>query len=143
MDDFPEAVGKQFMQDHLLELSKREMSRTVAINRLQNDMFSGRPIPLARAAAAEVLQSGGTLKEAEESFVKAAGGMQAVIDSAVGTRFGGYSDKYPAIARKFEPVKDLMEGAGKEVAGKRVGVMSKKTLGGILDSLRQAIKVTS
>lgn len=30
-----------------------------------------------------------------------------------------------------------------ETAGRRAGVMSKKTLGGILDSLRQAMKVTS
>jgi len=149
-----ESVGKQFLQDHISDLSEPSAHRRREVAMAALEIAQERkpreaaliltPVRSGRAAAATVLQTGlDKIKEAEEAFIRGAGGMQAVVDAAIESRFHGYSDKYPGVARKFEPIKELMEGPAKEIAGKRVGVMSKKTLKGVLGALRAAAAVAA
>lgn len=137
LSDAPASIRGQRIMD-LLHMAQKPETQSDVINKL--GAFSPEkktPMPAAWRAVklmVEEIMSGQESVEAIDERIKA----------EIGTAFDDYALGYhggPSLT-KFDRVRRGISAAG-ELGGKRVGVMSKKTLGGILDSLRQAMKVAS
>lgn len=138
LSDAPVAIRNQRVMD-LIHLAGDPVTQSRVINKtgVFSPDYTGQaknaPANRAIKLIVEEITSGQKSVEAIGERIRAEIG--TAFDEFAMQDFGGVS------LPKFEGVRRAISAAG-ELGGKRVGVMSKRTLGGILDSLRQAMKVT-